>query len=668
MHDDVVKAIFRFVKLEGKKRIGKKVYSQEQVLAPDFKYDYGRIVPSGYVVFDFDKQPYINIISNIIEMSTLKCRKLTTTKGVHFMFRTNKEKVSDKIKTYNFIGLQCDIKACGTEENKQSYQAIRVNGEMRKEEFIHCSSDDELDYAPKWLYDVKKKDYMDLTIDQTGNRNNLFFKELKVKAKRYGFTYDEYVEIAHIINNFILPNPIDENELNNAIRIEAWENLEISEDEKKMFLLDMAKDVIEHWNCKIFNGNLIFFDENLEHYSNNENTIFCYIQEKYAYQNITKGRMNEVVEQMNIQLNHYEKYKCERNPEYIVCRNKLVSMWRNDIKDMTRTIVTDIFYPYEIMTEEELKNYNGIGKKFLEDISCNDLEMEKVICECLGCMLAPENRFGKIFVWYGNGNNGKSVLIKVMEKIMGNFLTGANILKINDKYALSRAYKGIANVTDDVGVTILRETGILKSIIDGSEIEIERKYYDPISWKPISQFVMCCNELPKIQDNSKGMLRRLAFIPFELQLKENEIDRDLVNKLYGISPKLNDDEKNDNALRYIMTKAILAYREAYNRDKLTELEKQKELLNDFKEENKDSIVLFYDYLLERENGIDNFLKWIDGKTREEILKEYKEFADIEIKKENECSFFIRFNRLLPSKVKKKNVRVSGLLTKKYYLD
>ena len=71
---------------------------------------------------------------------------------------------------------------------------------------------------------------------------------------------------------------------------------------------------------------------------------------------------------MDLQLYTYPKYQCERNSEYVVCKDKLVSVWKDEIRDMTRNIVTDVVYPYSIMTQEELGSYNGIGKKFLNDI------------------------------------------------------------------------------------------------------------------------------------------------------------------------------------------------------------------------------------------------------------------------------------------------------------
>lgn len=65
---------------------------------------------------------------------------------------------------------------------------------------------------------------------------------------------------------------------------------------------------------------------------------------------------------MDLQLYTYPKYQCERNSEYVVCKDKLVSVWKDEIRDMTRNIVTDVVYPYSIMTQEELGSYNGIGK------------------------------------------------------------------------------------------------------------------------------------------------------------------------------------------------------------------------------------------------------------------------------------------------------------------
>ena len=161
-----------YVKCNNKARADKNTYTKEQVTNPLFSSDYGRIVPPGYVVFDFDKQPYISIMYKIITNSNFKCKILKTTKGYHFMFKTTLNKCSDGIGLFNWIGLQCDTKACGTKEEKQSYQIIRYDGVLREETLLNTEDEWDLDYAPKWLYSVsnKKRDQMDLTVDQTGRK------------------------------------------------------------------------------------------------------------------------------------------------------------------------------------------------------------------------------------------------------------------------------------------------------------------------------------------------------------------------------------------------------------------------------------------------------------------------------------------------------------------
>ena len=640
-----------FVKTDGKARVDKKTYTKSQVTDPTFTSDYGRIVPPGYVVFDFDEQPYINIVYKIITNSNLKCRMLKTTKGYHFMFRTTLNKAEDATKRFNWIGLKGDIKACGTKENKQSYQSMRVNGITREETLVNTSDWDDIDYAPKWLYMVPKKDALDLTEDQSGGRNNLFHSELMIKAKKSGFSYDEYVEMAHIINQYVLPQPLDEEELNTAIRPEEWDNLQLGED--KMTYEKMAQDIITTWNCVYLAGkdeNIAFYYGELDRYITDRDFIKNYMIKKYGDANMQTSKMDEVMEQVNIILKADTKYHSTRNTEYVLCDRQLVSMLRDDVRPNTRTIYTDVHYPFSFMDREEFDSFDGRAKSFMKQISCNNPMVEKVIWECLGCMIAPSAKFGKIFIWYGSGANGKSLLLNIMEAIMGNLLTHSNILNINDKFALEDVVNGISNVTDDVGITTLKETGILKSLVDGSVINVNRKFKQPIKWKPDSQFVMCCNEIPKIADTTRGMIRRLAFIPFDMQLRDDEIDIFLLDKILA----------DKNNLRYILSGAIYAYRDAVNAGHLTKLDKQKELTDDFIEENKEPISAFYDWIVDDHNGLDAFVRYLDGKTTEEMYEEYKKWCDNnQLKPDTQRTFTTRFGKKLPANITKKVMKLGG---------
>ncbi len=585
-----------------------------------------------------------------------------TDKGKHFYHaRPQDLKINSKADSITVGGFQCDYKT------GHQYVLIKRYGKIREtNQKLTLENLPDLPFLMYPLKSTKNITPINMTGFKEGNGRNIgMFNHLYCVRKQYG---DEELEnVANFINNNIFAEPLDEKELNNII--ESVMNYEVKKDKDTESWMDKAESVINELQCVWFENDIMFFDEESNYYCTDTIKMEHYIQKKYRdTSNFRISGIKEVIGQMAcILANNPQKFT--RNETYILCGKELVNVTENEIIANTRTIVTDVIYPYSIMRNEELDEYEKnkkIGWKFLEDVSCGNPEMKKVICECLGCMLSPVNPFGKIFIWYGNGANGKSVLIKVMKAIMGNLLTSANLLKVNDKYTLSRAYKGIANVTDDVGITEIKETGILKSIIDGSTIEIERKYLDPIEWEPNSQFVMCCNDLPKIKDTSKGMLRRLAFIPFELQLKDNEIDRDLINKLLGKSKRIDKDEQNYNALRYIMTKAIISYRQAFQKGNLTETEKQKDLLKDFEEENKDDVALFFEYLVKEHNDIKGLCEYLKGRTYHEVFAEYAKYIGFEVtEKETEQekkmrrSFLINFNRKLPSNVKKKKVNIGG---------
>ena len=472
-----------------------------------------------------------------------------------------------------------------------------------------------------------------------------------IKAKKAGFTYEEYTEMCFIINEYVLPEPIDEKELNTAIRQEEWDNLEIGED--KNTILIRADEVIQHWGCILGDDKFAFYDNDLERYSTNQDTIKYYLQQKYGYteKNLTISRIEEVVDQVNLALRSLDKYKYTRSLEYVLCNKELVSTWKDEIKPNTRTIYTDVFYPFSIMSKEEMESFNGRAKTFIDEITCGNEDTRAILLECLGCMLAPDKPFGKIFIWYGEGNNGKSLLLKLMKVIMGNLMSHSNILNVNDKFSLAGMVGCICNVTDDVGITTLTETGLLKSIIDGSPIEVHRKFKDSVWWTPNSQFVMCCNEIPRIQDDSKGLIRRLGFIPFDMQIDDDHVDRTLYTKIIS----------DENNLRYIMSEAIYAYRKAYQKGALTKTDKQKDLENDFIEENASPAKVYRDSKLEEFGEEEALTNWLDNKTTDEVYADYIKWCETSYSNPiPRKAFTAKFSKLLPANVTKKVLSLNGV--------
>lgn len=147
------------------------------------------------------------------------------------------------------------------------------------------------------------------------------------------------------------------------------------------------------------------------------------------------------------------------------------------------------------------------------------------------------------------------------------------------------------------------------------------------------------------------MIRRLAFIPFEMHLPPEKLDIKLERTI----------TEDPNNLRYLMTGGIFAYREAIKKNALTESDKQKDLIEGFLEENRTPIDLFFENLLQTEydGDIEKLCRFINGKTTEEIYKIYKKYRYPEENIETQRAFSVRFRRKLPSYMTTKKTTVGG---------
>jgi len=190
----------------------------------------------------------------------------------------------------------------------------------------------------------------------------------------------------------------------------------------------------------------------------------------------------------------------------------------------------------------------------------------------------------------------------------------------------------------------------LKTLTQGSAVEVQRKFKSPIKWRPNSQFVMCCNEIPRINDTTKGMIRRLVFVPFNMQLDPDKLDILLFQKICA----------DVNNLRWLLTASVFAYRNAVKVGHLHKIDKQEELEQDFIAENQDPIQSFYQYLLEEYGDLTKLCRYLDGRTTDEIYGVYKKWCeDMSVRLELPKTFTRSFSKMLPANMTKKVMSVGG---------
>lgn len=152
----------------------------------------------------------------------------------------------------------------------------------------------------------------------------------------------------------------------------------------------------------------------------------------------------------------------------------------------------------------------------------------EVIQEFVGWTLVPgDMRFQKFLALQGRGNNGKSLLIKIWKQLLGPAnVSHVPLDQLNGEFRLVEMMNKLANIAADMNYIDKVAEGVLKALTSGDPISVNRKNKPPITMIPTAKLIFGTNELPRFNDRSEGIWRRLLTIPFHRAFRLG-VDEDL---------------------------------------------------------------------------------------------------------------------------------------------
>lgn len=152
----------------------------------------------------------------------------------------------------------------------------------------------------------------------------------------------------------------------------------------------------------------------------------------------------------------------------------------------------------------------------------------------LGLALMPmADRIAGYFLLYGNGKNGKSVFIELLQRLIpSKNIASVPLQKLEAQFSRQPFINANINLVDDNKEGKITNSGTFKAMTSGGIFDIEAKGENLVSIsKPITM-IISINNLPVMQDNSFGAIRRCYPIPFTREITEDEAIPNLVDKLY----------------------------------------------------------------------------------------------------------------------------------------
>jgi P4 family phage/plasmid primase-like protien len=180
-----------------------------------------------------------------------------------------------------------------------------------------------------------------------------------------------------------------------------------------------------------------------------------------------------------------------------------------------------------------------LWQKSILDWTMGDCMSEKALMlqEFAGYCFYDSVEFQKALFLFGDGGNGKSVFVSMLMKILGKNAFGALSLdQINSRFGNSAVVGLRVNVINEVSNRYY-QTDNMKKLISGDEIQVEKKNKGFFTYAPRIKFFFLVNEMPKMDDYSDAMNRRMMIIRFDNKFREElgNIDFRLKEKLYNES-------------------------------------------------------------------------------------------------------------------------------------
>jgi P4 family phage/plasmid primase-like protien len=170
--------------------------------------------------------------------------------------------------------------------------------------------------------------------------------------------------------------------------------------------------------------------------------------------------------------------------------------------------------------------------RFLEDTFEGDQQRIRRLQEWMGLLLVPDTSFQKMLVCVGEGRNGKSVLLSVIEYILGkNNVSAVDLEAFSQRFGLAGTEGKLVNISADLSHTGKLDLGVLKKYIGGDTMTLEEKYRHPRPFKPTARLVLATNSLPKLGDSTDAIWRRIDVLPFDRQVSPECVNRRLSAEL-----------------------------------------------------------------------------------------------------------------------------------------
>lgn len=562
-----------YTKNKGKKPLDKlKGVTEFRTLDEVQQFDsYGGVLTDDAILIDIDNLDQSEIMMQMVEEYQLNCQVTRTEKGRHFTFKNSGVTMCGTGKKLA-CGLTADIKVGG----KNTVECLKIDGNERFIEWEYMDDDDSR--LPKWLHPVNTS--VDLFDMEEGDGRDSTLYGYILTLTNAGFSMEETRETISTANKFVLKDSLSEEDIERITRDDAFP--EETFYRGKVFLHNNFATFLKNNNriCRI-NGQLHVYKNGVyvPGARDIEAAMLKYIPAMKASQRI------EVLKYLEIICD--EAQSADAN--LIAFKNGIYDIVNDTMIDFSPDIVITNKIPWNYDPEA----YSELVDKTFNKIACFDPAIRALLEESIGYSFYRRNEMSKSFFLTGQGSNGKSTFIDILNNVVGEHnKSSLGLEELDERFSIATLANKLINTGDDISDEFWngRSTANFRKLVSGNEVKAEFKGQDAFFMKPYAKFFFSANALPRIRSKGfEAIKRRLVIIPFNAKFSKSDPDYDayIIYKL-----------RTEEAMKYVIRIGIEGLKRVLT-DGFTTSEKVEKEIEDYELENNPIMLWVQEFTLEK---------------------------------------------------------------------
>lgn len=345
---------------------------------------------------------------------------------------------------------------------------------------------------------------------------------------------------------------------------------------------------------------------------------------------IDQPSLQKSYDQINLQPKHWINFQ---NGYFDVMTWKMLP---HDPKYLTINQIPHSFNPMW-----EIKREAGKAMTSFLKVSLPDLDDQETFWEYLGYSMTNDTCFQKFVMIKGPGGTGKSVLISLVEDIIGREnCVNISIQDLNKRFYATSLFGMLLNACADIPSSAMQSVDVLKKAVGEDPLLYEKKGRDPMKFFSYAKLLFSANEMPmNLDDKTNAYYRRLLVLTMDHIVTPEEKDTGLREKLF---------HEED----FCIFRAMTALKALYDRGSFLESEKSREAIDDLYR-SADSVKAFLDDCVENKRG--------SMEKRSDVYEAYFEYCRENGRQAHGKSIFFR-------KIKDKGIMLKRTSSGIFYLD